>query len=273
MKNIIEINTDGEQLISSVNDGTNTLYINGTLIDSSEWIGTGNYTATIEGHNITIAKIADTNGIVQLIRNSAYNYALLKAAVPGSGGSEISVDSALSITSINPVQNRIITQALNSKADTGDLPEIDTEVCTVSNNFVIYGNTTPIVKKYGDVIQLEGKLNPANEINGSATEINMLTIPQGFRPKREVTAICQGSGRNTWLARVKTSGNVTFSRYGADSTYTNVPTNAWLSLNVIWVISEDSAYYDDSPDTGGGSVDDSEQMKELTNSEIEDLLT
>ena len=78
MKNIILINTNGEVLVSSINDGTNTLYINGTLIDSSQWIGSGSYTATVEGHAITIAKAPDLNGNIQLIRVSEYNYRLIK---------------------------------------------------------------------------------------------------------------------------------------------------------------------------------------------------
>lgn len=78
MKNIIDINANGEVLVSSVNDETNTLYINGTLIDSSQWIGSGSYTATVEGHAITIAKAPELSGNIQLIRISEYNYKLIK---------------------------------------------------------------------------------------------------------------------------------------------------------------------------------------------------
>lgn len=78
MKNIIDINANGEVLVSSVNDGTNTLYINGTEINSSQWIGSGSYTATVEGHAITIAKAPDLSGNIQLIRISEYNYRLIK---------------------------------------------------------------------------------------------------------------------------------------------------------------------------------------------------
>lgn len=76
MKNIILIDTDGEQLISSIDDGTNSLYINGTEVDSSNWIGTGNYVTTVGGHTITIAKVADLNGNVMIQKVSEYNYKL-----------------------------------------------------------------------------------------------------------------------------------------------------------------------------------------------------
>lgn len=35
----------------------------------------------------------------------------------GGGGTSITVDSALSTTSSNPVQNRIVTNAINNKAN------------------------------------------------------------------------------------------------------------------------------------------------------------
>lgn len=40
----------------------------------------------------------------------------------GGGGGDITVDSQLSTTSKNPVQNKVITNALNGKADDSDIP-------------------------------------------------------------------------------------------------------------------------------------------------------
>jgi hypothetical protein len=40
----------------------------------------------------------------------------------GSGGASIEVDSSLSTTSTNPVQNKVITAELNKKAETGAIP-------------------------------------------------------------------------------------------------------------------------------------------------------
>jgi hypothetical protein len=83
MKNIILITEDGEQLISSTDDGTNTLYINDNEIPSSNWIGSGNYTTTVNGHAITIKKCTDLNGNCQLIKLSDYNYEMRKTALAG----------------------------------------------------------------------------------------------------------------------------------------------------------------------------------------------
>lgn len=52
--------------------------------------------------------------------------AINEARQSGGGGGSVTVDSALSSTSQNPVQNRVITDALNEKADTEDLATVAT---------------------------------------------------------------------------------------------------------------------------------------------------
>lgn len=50
----------------------------------------------------------------------------IRVRVGGSGGASITVDSELSLTSVNPVQNKVITAALGDKADTSDLSAVAT---------------------------------------------------------------------------------------------------------------------------------------------------
>lgn len=78
MKNFISISTDSEDLYGSIDDGTNRLFINDVEVDSSEWVGTGNYTVTVEGHIVTIAKVADLNKNVGIKKTGEYTYALFK---------------------------------------------------------------------------------------------------------------------------------------------------------------------------------------------------
>lgn len=87
MKNVLVIDGANENLISSINDGTNRVFINDTEINSNEWVGTGNYTATIEGQIITIKKVADLDGNIIIVKLSEYSYELRKAASGGGGGS------------------------------------------------------------------------------------------------------------------------------------------------------------------------------------------
>mgnify|MGYP003293337171 CR=1 FL=1 len=62
MKNILNIDNGIPTLLSNVDDGTNTLYINDELVPSSEWTGTGYYTFTSGGLTFTIQKIRDDSG-------------------------------------------------------------------------------------------------------------------------------------------------------------------------------------------------------------------
>lgn len=78
MKNTLKISAVGEDLISSMDDDTNRLFINDAEIPSSSWTGTGSYTATVEGHEITILKVEDTDGNIGIKRTSEFNYQLYK---------------------------------------------------------------------------------------------------------------------------------------------------------------------------------------------------
>ena len=81
MKNILNIDNGIPTLLSNVDDGTNTLYINDELVPSSEWTGTGYYTFTSGGLTFTIQKIRDDSGniMLQLIeRSGGTSYRLIK---------------------------------------------------------------------------------------------------------------------------------------------------------------------------------------------------
>lgn len=52
----------------------------------------------------------------------------------GGGGESITVDSALSSTSKNPVQNKAIYSALQDKADASDIPTVASSVTSGGTN-------------------------------------------------------------------------------------------------------------------------------------------
>ena len=78
MKNSLKISAAGEDLLSTADDGTNRLFINGTEISSASWTGSGTYTATVAGHAITIAQVEDTSGNIALRKTGSYTYELYK---------------------------------------------------------------------------------------------------------------------------------------------------------------------------------------------------
>lgn len=69
--------------------------------------------------------LGDLNDLETTAKNNLVA-AINEARQSGGGGGSVTVDSALSTTSQNPVQNRIITDALNEKADTEDLATVAT---------------------------------------------------------------------------------------------------------------------------------------------------
>lgn len=86
MKNILNIDNGIPTLLSNVDDGTNTLYINDELVPSSEWTGTGYYAFTSGGLTFTIQKIRDDSGniMLQLIEQSGgTSYRMIKAISAG----------------------------------------------------------------------------------------------------------------------------------------------------------------------------------------------
>lgn len=69
--------------------------------------------------------LGDLNDLQTTAKNNLVA-AINEAAQSGGGGGSVTVDSALSTTSQNPVQNRVITNALNEKVDSSDLAAVAT---------------------------------------------------------------------------------------------------------------------------------------------------
>lgn len=80
MKNTLIINDNGVlQMASSIDDGTNALIVNGTTIPTSDWIGTGDYTFTINSVTYTIAKAPNSTGNYQLIKDDDTEFHFARA--------------------------------------------------------------------------------------------------------------------------------------------------------------------------------------------------
>lgn len=81
MKNTLIIDSENDQLLSSINDGTNRLFINGNEIDSSEWVGTGYYSTVINGKTIAIKQVDSLEDNIILIKDSDYRYQLKRISL------------------------------------------------------------------------------------------------------------------------------------------------------------------------------------------------
>lgn len=72
------------------------------------------------------------------------------------GGTSITVDNALSETSVNPVQNKVVTSALKNKADTDDLgikkyEKSDASITLESGSYVVFPEMESITVTLGTV--------------------------------------------------------------------------------------------------------------------------
>lgn len=89
MKNVLIHNGTAQQLLSNIDDGSNTIFINGTEIPSSSWVGTGYYTQVIGGTTISIAKIESLSGNIMLQQTTVNTYQLVMRGSAASGNNLI----------------------------------------------------------------------------------------------------------------------------------------------------------------------------------------
>lgn len=86
-----------------------------------------------------------------------------------AGGSSVTVDSALSTTSTNPVQNKIITKSLNAKVDTSSLTEVKVVIDSYSNGSSWY-------RKYSD-----GWCEQGGTVQTGAVKSYVISLPVEMR--------------------------------------------------------------------------------------------
>lgn len=120
---------------------------------------------------------------------------------PSGGGSSITIDSALSGTSTNPVQNKVIKSALDAKADTNDLARVAT-----SGSYNDLSNKPTIPTKTSDLTNDSGFITsaPVTSVNGNTGAVTLDADDVGAETAiTEVTiatdgAVTQALAQNTW---------------------------------------------------------------------------
>ena len=85
MKNVLVHNGTSQQLLSNVDDDTNRIFVNGTEIPSSSWVGSGVYSQVIDGHTITIEQTSSLDGNIMMQQIAATAYRLVKISPLGIG--------------------------------------------------------------------------------------------------------------------------------------------------------------------------------------------
>lgn len=96
------------------------------------------YTADVDGLSYITVKNVDGN--IDKIFFDIHTGDKISVNKSG-GGSSITVDDELSLTSTNPVQNKVITAALNAKPDTQQVDVVVNEMVSEAMSTVITDNT------------------------------------------------------------------------------------------------------------------------------------
>lgn len=180
-----------------------------------------------------------------------------------TGANKTVIDTALSSTSTNPVQNKVINSALAGKSalshthsvasstangfmsstDKEKLDEISNDskwisVTNLNSNFKVYDNdesSRPAYRKIGNTVFLYGEIATTKNLEANTSYV-MFTLPEGYRPSKAVKAICQSSTTRIWLLQIDVYGNVYLSRLRDGATSTAPLTSYWFPFYVTFCI-------------------------------------
>ena len=122
----------------------------------------------------------------------------------------------------------------NGEVDYGiDVPWTNLPMSSAANAYS--SDYTPQYRRWGQVVEVTGAASPKTQVAADGT-LSIGTLPSGCRPHKELDVMCQGSGGNVWLLKVKTDGTLEASRYRSGSTSAAMPTSAWLTFNVAFIV-------------------------------------
>lgn len=107
----------------------------------------------------------------------------------------------------------------------------------LSDSFALYNGQAynqPRYRVCGNTVSIRGSVTPTEALTSSSSDIVIATgIPEEYRPKVSEYFVCQGSVMNRWLCTVKSTGEITISKYGTTE-YTEIPAGAWLAFCVTY---------------------------------------
>lgn len=142
----------------------------------------------------------------------------------------------------NDLEN-ILNEVLPQKPqDTGwqSIPYSSSTTLKDYNNDATYH---PMVRRYGNVVQILGACSPNATVAGSVTLLAGLQLPVGYRPHFDINVLTQGSGVSIFAWRVDNNGAITWQRYRMNTSSTNyissVGTTAWLPIHITYLTDDE----------------------------------
>ena len=137
----------------------------------------------VKKNNTYLKDIADTvGGDADGVHTDNYYLKQISENITGGGGGgDITVDKELSTTSKNPVQNKVITTALNSKADTSNIPSKISDL-TDDSDFVESSELSTVATT-GDYDDLDNKPTIPSKTSDLTNDSGFLTEHQDVSGK------------------------------------------------------------------------------------------
>lgn len=220
-------------------------------------------------NNALPSGLVEANDTLTVIFDGLYYRVLSIAKVPGSsGGSTITVDDVLDDMSVNPVQNRVITAALNNKAAKGLGIEGATvgqytQITSVDENGVplSYGSGTPSGGGGSGI----GNYYVSSSAGASTTPLNLLPNSDFTLTKGVIVAVTftMGSTAPGLQININSTGAKYVLYNQAQLTGTEIQINDTVTLMY------DGIYYEilaiDRENSGGGST----TLSGLTDTDID----
>ena len=183
----------------------------------------------------------------------------------------ITIDTSLSTTSTNAVQNQAIAREVNGKANishthtaseitdfthTHDTATLETDgflskqykakldnlsydsgwqEVTFKPGYSKYNDSTSVyIRRKGNFVELVGVWKTTSKKSASYDYVSFASIPSELTPTRAVNTVCFGQGKSTYLLTV--SGDTLYwSRYGV-STNTDLDTGSFGHVHCMWTI-------------------------------------
>jgi len=121
--------------------------------------------------------------------------------------------------------------------DIANLNTTSTTTPTFASGWEAYDTAqAPHIRKCGQIVALTGAVKPTAAVTPGQDGVNIMTIPEEYRPQQRTLQICQGSGARKWLLDVGINGEVRCARYGTTAVTDQLAAGTWLPFHVTWIL-------------------------------------
>lgn len=121
--------------------------------------------------------------------------------------------------------------------DIANLNTTSTTTPTFASGWEAYDTVqAPHIRKCGQIVALTGAVKPTAAVTPGQDGVNIMTLPEEYRPTQRTLQICQGSGARKWLLDVRINGDVRCARYGTTAVTDQLAAGTWLPFHVTWIL-------------------------------------